>query len=157
MPAGFPIGAHRDPIRVRRLHVVVGRMRIGAGDDDQAQLPATGHEFTKHVALAKPGAAVMERHLRRIIGHATPRAEAHRVRAGALEVVEPELGIELARVILDERELRPAHGFVHPARRRRSHRRRVDGIKLRAWPSSEREQRAAGTSGLKEATAVHGD
>ena len=121
------------------------------------QLPATGHEFTKHVVFAKPRTAMMERHLRRIIGHATSRAEAHRVGAGALEVFEPELGIELARVILDQRELRPAHGLVHPTRRRRSHRWRIGGVKLGPWPSCDRDRCAGNTRGLQETSTVHGD
>ena len=37
VPAGLPVGVHRDPVRVRRLHVVVGGVRIGAGDDDHAR------------------------------------------------------------------------------------------------------------------------
>src|SRR5208283_2114518 len=32
MPARLAVGGHGDPIRMRGLHVIVGRVRIGAGD-----------------------------------------------------------------------------------------------------------------------------
>lgn len=117
MPTRLARGVHRNPIRMRRLHVIVGRVRVGAGDDDHAQFTAAGDDFAEGIGLAKPLAAVVKRNLRRVIRHAPTGAEANRVGARALEVIEPELRVELARVILHERELRPAHRFVHPTRR----------------------------------------
>ena len=117
MAARFARRIHRNPIRVRRLHVVVGRVRIGAADDDHTQPAAAGNEFAEEVAIAKPRATVVERELGRVIRHAAARAEADRVGVSASEVIEPELEVELAWVIIDERELCPAHRSVHPTRR----------------------------------------
>ena len=116
---GRPSRVHRDPVRVRRLHVVVGGVRVGAGDDDHAEPPAAGDELAEHVAVAQPRAAVVERNLRRVVGHAAAGAQAGRVGVGAPEVVEPEADVELRRVVLDQGELRPAHRAGDPGRRGR--------------------------------------
>src|SRR5208337_3775797 len=73
-------------------------------------------QLTEDVAVAQPSAAVVQRDLRRIVGHTAPGAEADGVTVRAAEVVEPESRVKLAGVILDQGELRPAHRAVHPAR-----------------------------------------
>ena len=47
VPARLARGVHGNPIRVRRLHIVVGRVRVSAGDDDHAQLAAARDELAK--------------------------------------------------------------------------------------------------------------
>ena len=86
----LPVGVHRDPVRVRVVHVLVDRVRIGARDDDHVQLAAAGHQVAERVAVAQPLAAVVQRDLRRIVGDAAAGAQAGRVGMGAPEVVEPE-------------------------------------------------------------------
>ena len=76
MPAFVSVGIHRDPIRMRFGGVIVGRVRIGAHDDDHAEFAATSDEFAEHVAIAEPRAAMMKGNLRRIIRHATAAAQA---------------------------------------------------------------------------------
>ena len=105
-----------NPLGMRLLRVVIGGVRIGARDDDHPELAAAGDEFAEHIALAEPRAAVVKRNRRRIIRDTPAAAEAHGVRFRARKIIEPELEIEFARlrVVLDERELRPAHGLVDP-------------------------------------------
>ena len=62
--ARLAVRVHRDPVGVRRLHVVVGRVRVGAGDDDHAEPAAAGDQLAEHVAVAEPRAAVVEGDLR---------------------------------------------------------------------------------------------
>src|SRR5215510_3238171 len=116
MATGLSLGGDLNPIGVRLLHVVVCRVRIGAGDHNHPELATPGHEIAEHVACTEPGAAVMQWNLRGIIRDTTAGAQADRVGFRALEVVEPELEIELARVVFDQRELRPSHRLVHPRR-----------------------------------------
>src|ERR1017187_8849369 len=100
MPTFISAGVHRDPIRVRSGNVIVSRVRIGARDDDYAEFPATGDEFTQDVTITEPLAAMMKRNLRGIIRDATATAQTNRVRLCALEIIQPEREIELAGVIL---------------------------------------------------------
>ena len=79
MPARLALRVDRDPVRMRRLHVVVGGMRVGADEHDHAQLAAARDQFAEHVAVAQPCAAVMKRNLRGIVGHAAPAAQADAV------------------------------------------------------------------------------
>ena len=60
------------------------------------------------------GAAMMKGNLGGIIRDATAGAQADGVRLCALEIIEPELQIELAGIVFDQRELRPAHGPIDP-------------------------------------------
>jgi hypothetical protein len=81
---------------MRLLHVVVGRVRIGARDDDHAELAAAGDQFAEGIASPSHCAAMMQRTL---VGNSAT----HRPRSGngvglrALEVIEPELRIELCQ------------------------------------------------------------
>ena len=114
MATRLAAGINCDPIGVSVLNIIISRMRICPGDDDHAELATAAHEFTKRVGVAKPLAAVMERDLCRIIGDATAGAKADRIGFRALEVVEPETRVELARIVFDKGELGPAHRFVDP-------------------------------------------
>ena len=101
MPSWFTVGCDGDPIRMRCLHVIVGGMRISSCDYDHSQLAASLHQIAKRVAGSEPLAAMMKRHLGRVIRHATSRAQANGVRLRALEIIEPELQVKLAWIILD--------------------------------------------------------
>ena len=68
------------------------------------------HQFAEAVAVAQILAAVVERNFGRIVGHATAGGKTGRVGMSPAEVIEPERGIVLARIVFDQRELRPAHG-----------------------------------------------
>ena len=120
VPARRAVGADVDPVGVRLLHVVVRRVRIGARDDDHAELATAGHEIAERIAVAEPLAAMMERHRGRVVRDASAGAQAHGVGLRAAEVVEPERRVELPRIVLDERELRPAHRTVDPRGIRRA-------------------------------------
>ena len=116
VPARLAARVHRDPSRMRVMDVVVSRMRVRAGEDDHAELATTGDQIAERILVAEPLTAMVERHLGRVIRDAAAGAQTNRVRACALEIVEPELRIELAGVILDECELRPTHRSVCPGR-----------------------------------------
>ena len=118
----LPCGVHRDPVRMGVVDVLVRRVRIGAGEHHHAHLAAAGHEFAEGIARAEPLAAIVQRDLGGIVGDATPRAQTSGIGVRALEVVQPEARIVLAGVVLDQRQLRPPHGTVEPARRLRSRR-----------------------------------
>ncbi len=105
----------RDPIRVRLPDVLISGVRIGPGDDVHAELAAAGDQISEWVGVAEPAAAVMKGDPRGIKSHASTGAETSGIGVGAFEVVEPELKIELAGVIFNESELRPAHGAIDPA------------------------------------------
>jgi hypothetical protein len=114
MPAFGARGIDGDPIRMRIVHVLMRRVRIGARNHDHVQLPAAEHQFAERVTLAEPLAAIMQRNFRRVIGDASTRAEAGGIGMGALEIIKPEAGIVLARIVFDQRQLRPAHRPVEP-------------------------------------------
>ena len=115
--AWLVICVHGDPIRVRVTYVIVGGMRVGAGDHHHAQSATPGDQFAEWIRIAEPLTAVVERHNRRIIRDATAGAQTGRVGAGAFEVIEPELRIEFAGIIFNEGKLCPAHGPVDPVGR----------------------------------------
>src|SRR5207248_4034954 len=119
MPPRLAGRVHGNPIGMRLLHVVIGRVWISPRDDDHSQLTTAGNQLAEHVALAKPGTAVVKGDFCWVIRYAAARTKTDRIGLGPLEVVEPELQVELTRVVLHERELSPAHRLVHPARRRR--------------------------------------
>jgi hypothetical protein len=75
--------------------------------------PATS--TSKRIAVAHPGAAMMQRNFGGIVGDDAAGAEGGGVGVKPPEVVDPELGIEAAGIVLDQRELRPAHGPIEPA------------------------------------------
>src|SRR5439155_24818854 len=108
------VRAHSNPVRMGVVNVVVGGLWVGAGDDYHAKLATASDEVAERVGIAEPLTAVMKGNRCRVIRDATARAQAGCVRRGALEVIEPELRIELAGVVLDEGELRPAHWAVNP-------------------------------------------
>ena len=60
---GLPVGVDGDPVGVRLVDVVVGRVRVGAREDDHAELAAAGDQLAERVAVAQPAAAVVERNL----------------------------------------------------------------------------------------------
>ncbi len=149
--AGPPVFVHRDPVRVRRLHVVVGGVRIGAGDDHHPELATPGDELAEHVAAAQPRAAVVEGDLGRVVGDAAAGAQAGGVGVRALEVVEPERDVELHRVVLDQGELRPAHRLVDPRRRERlALRHGVPGSRPGPRGAAERDRRPGERGGPEE-------
>ena len=112
----LPGGVDGDPVGVRRADVVVGGVRVGPREHDHAELPAAFDQLAERVAVAQEAAAVVERDLRGVVGDAAAGAEARSVAMGAAEVVEPERQVEPARVVLDQRQLSPAHRAVDPAR-----------------------------------------
>ena len=60
MPALLAAGIDGDPVGVCLLDVVIGRVRVGPRDDGHAQLAAAGDQVAERVAVAQPGAAVVE-------------------------------------------------------------------------------------------------
>src|SRR6266702_2412862 len=112
--ARISLGVYCDAVWVRGLGVVIGCVRIGADEHRHAKFAAAGDEFAEHVAIVEPGAAVMKRNLGGIVSDATSTAETDAVGARALEVVEPEGGVEVGWIVLDQCELRPTHGFGRP-------------------------------------------
>ena len=101
---------------MRVVHVLVRRELIGARDDDHADPTASLEEIAERVAVAHPRAAVMERHRRGVVRDDAAGAQAGGVGMDASKIVEPELRIESARIVFDERQLRPAHRPIEPVR-----------------------------------------
>ena len=79
MAARLAVGFHGDPVRMCVEDILVRGVRIHARDDVHAEFAAAGHHFAKRVAVAEELAAVVQRNLSRIEGHASARAEADRV------------------------------------------------------------------------------
>ncbi len=149
--AGPTVPAHRDPVRVRRLHVVVGGVRIGAGDDHHPEVATPGDELAEHVAAAQPRTAVVEGDRGRVVGDAAAGAQAGGVGVRALEGVEPERDVELHRVVFDQGELRPAHGLVDPrGRERLALRHGVPGRRPGPRGAAERDRRSGERGGPEE-------
>ena len=139
---------------MRLPHVVAHRVRIGARDHVHTEGAAAGDERAEWIGLTEPCAAMMQWDRSRIVGDDPARAERCSIGVEAAEVVEPELRVEAAWVVLDERELYPAHRPIEPptegvARRHdclRGQRRIGAGSERRGPKRSER----SGTGGLKE-------
>src|SRR5207253_9118867 len=91
-----------------------GRMRISACNHYHSKFARTGDEVAERVTLFQPLAAVMQGDAGRVVGNTATGAEADRIGLCSLEVFKPEAGIELAWVILNQGNLRPAHRFVNP-------------------------------------------
>ena len=122
------VGGDGDPVRVRGLDVLADRVGVRARDHLHPERAAPGHERAERIAVSQPRAAVVQRYFRRVVGDDAARAQRRGVGVQAAEVVEPEPGIELARVVLDQRQLHPAHGPVEPAVGRRRDRRVHAGL-----------------------------
>ncbi len=119
-PMAVRLAGARDgnPVRVGFPHFLARRVRIGARDDVHPERAAAGDERAERIVLAEPRAAMVQRHFRRVVGDDAAGAQAGGVRADAAEVVEPELRLEAAGIVFDERELDPAHGPIEPAGQR---------------------------------------
>ena len=117
--APAPLSVHGDPVWMRVVDVLMSGVWIGARDDVHPERATAGNELTERVAIAKEPAAMVERDFRRVVGHAPAGRQAGRVGVSALEVIEPELRVVLAGVVLDERQLCPSHRLVVPAGGRR--------------------------------------
>ncbi len=114
MAAGIAFGVDGYPVGVGGPGVVVGGVGVGADEDGHVEFAAAGDELAEDVAVVEPGAAMMEGDFGGVIGDTASSAETDTVGAGALEVVEPEGGVEVDGVVFDEGELGPALGFGGP-------------------------------------------
>ena len=94
--------------------VRVNGMRIGARQHHHIQRAAPGDQIAERVTIAQPRTAVMQRDVGGIVGHVAARTQARAVGVDAAEVVEPEVHVETAGVVLRQRQLRPAQRFVEP-------------------------------------------
>ena len=128
VPARLAVGVDGNPIGMRACHVVAGRVRVGAGDHLHPHRAAAANQLAERIAGAEPGAAVMERHVGRVVGDDAAGAEAGSVGMDAAEVVEPEGEIDAAGIVLHEHQLRPAHRLVAPRRRGRPRTDRRGGL-----------------------------
>jgi hypothetical protein len=101
MPALVARCIDRDPIGMRFVHLLMRRVRIGAGNYGHVQFAASRHQIAERIGVMQPLAAVMQRNLRRVIGYRSSCAQAGRVGVSALKVVEPEGKIILAGIVFD--------------------------------------------------------
>src|SRR3954462_14708137 len=111
----FAVGIHGNPIGMGCLDVVVGGVRISAGNDDHSLLAAARYEFAEWISVCEPLAAMMKGNRRRVISDAAAGAQTGGVPFSATEIIEPELRIELSGIVLDKRQLGPPHWFIDPA------------------------------------------
>src|SRR5689334_2289782 len=100
MTPRLSIGPNGNPIRVRCLDIVVGGVRISPRNHDHPEFSTASHEFAKRIAVTEPLTAVMIRNFCWIIGNASAGAQANGIGLRSLEVIEPELRTEFARIIL---------------------------------------------------------
>ena len=107
---------HGDPVRMRLPHIVAHGVRIGARDDAHVERAAAGDERAEGIRLTHPRAAMVERDRGRVVRDDAAGAERGGIGVEPPEVVEPELRVEPARVVLDQRELHPPHRAIEPAR-----------------------------------------
>ena len=103
-----------NPIRVRGLHLIANGMWIRPRDDVHAQAATSRNQRPERIGTAQPGAAMVERHLRRVVGDNAAGAERRGVGVKAAEVVDPELRIETAGIVFDQRQLHPTHRTIEP-------------------------------------------
>jgi hypothetical protein len=153
MPIGLAVARHRNPVRVGGAHLVAHGMRIGARDDMHPQRAAARDERAERIALAQPCAAMVQGHLSRVVRDDAAGAQACGVGADAAEVVEPELRIEAARIVLDERELDPAHRPIEPAGQRVARPHRCRRALRRIRRRTKRGERASAAGQCQEVTA----
>ncbi len=104
-----PQGVKKAP-----MAILVHGMGVCARHDNHAQLAASGDEIAKRVPSFQPGAPVVQRNPGGIVRNTAAGAEARGIGVNTLEVVEPCLETEPARIILDQRQLRPSHGALKP-------------------------------------------
>src|SRR5258708_5877841 len=95
----------KDPVDAIARHdlfadVVVGRVWVGAREDDHAELAAARDQIAERIAVGQPPTAVMRGDLGGVVGDAAAGAQAGGVAMSAFEVVEPERQVERAWVVL---------------------------------------------------------
>ena len=153
---GMAFGVDGDPVGMGGFGIVPGGVGIGADEHGHAELAAAGNEIAEAVAIAEPGAAMVEGNLGGVVGDAASAADAGALGAGALKVVEPEMGVVVDGIVFDQRELEPAHGPGGPVGNRGWRGR--DGF----WPEggwsdgSKGGAGAGGGGGLEELAAGEG-
>ena len=151
---GSPLRRHGNPVGVRRPHLVADGVGIGARDDVHPERAAAGDERAERIAVPQPRAAMVQRHFRRVVRDDAAGAQAGGVGAHAAEVVEPELRIEAAGIVLDERELDPAHRPIEPPGQRVARPRRTRRGALWSLPQrTQRGERAAGAGDFQKMAA----
>ncbi len=152
MAAWIAFGVDGDPVGVGGFGVVVGGVGVGADEDGHVLFATAGDELAEDVTVVKPGAAMVKGDVGGVVGDAASAAETDSVAAGALEVVEPEVEIEVCGVVFDQGELGPALRLRGPGR---------DGFYGRGTLSPEvswgkSEGRSCGCGGLQKFTAREG-
>jgi hypothetical protein len=103
-----------NPIRVGGLHLVADGMWIRPRQDVHAQVPTSRYQRSEGIGTAQPGAAMVKRHLRRVVSDNAAGAERGGVGVKAAEVIDPELRIETARIVFNQRQLHPTHRTIEP-------------------------------------------
>ena len=115
VPQRRAVARRRDPVGVGGAHLVADGVRIGTRDDLHALRAAARDQRPERIAVAKPCAAMVQRNLGRVVGDDAAGAQRGSVGVKPAEVVEPELRIEAPGIVLDQRQLHPAHRPIEPA------------------------------------------
>ena len=118
MAIWLSVALDRNPVRVRRLHLLAHRVRIGPRHHVHVERAASRHQRAEGIGPAQPGAAMVERHFRRVVGDNAAGAERRGVGVKAAEVIDPELRIETAGIVFDQRQLHPTHRSIEPTLQR---------------------------------------
>src|SRR5690606_36160233 len=90
-------------------------------DDVHSELTTAVVKRTKRVTITQIRAASMQRQIRWVVGEITSGADRRAVGVDPLKVLQPELRVETARVIIDECQVGEAHRALEPVRRCRAH------------------------------------
>src|SRR6185437_8880171 len=105
----------RDPIRMRAVYILMACVGIRPRDHIHSQCPAPLHEVTEGISIPQPLTAIVHRDFGRIERHHSARTEASGINMQPLEVIEPELRIVVAWIILNKAHLGPTHRTVVPS------------------------------------------
>src|SRR6185312_3088503 len=97
------------------IDILMNSVGVGARDDVHAQAAAAFHHLAEWIAVPQPFAAVVHGDPGGIERDASTGAKTSAIDMTAPEVIEPEVGIVVAGIVLYKSHLRPAHGTVIPA------------------------------------------
>ncbi len=107
----------RDPLGPLLDDVSVHRVRVHPGHHGHPARAGQVDDLAEQVPVAQVGAAMVHRHLGRVVRDVAARADADRGGRRPLDDVGPLVEVEVQRVVLHEGELGPAVGAVQSGAR----------------------------------------
>ena len=112
------VGLAGDPFRVRLPGLAIGGVVIHARGDDESHAPAAFHEVPERIGVAQPFVAFVIWNLSGIEGDDAAGVPTGGIHVGPFQIVQPEIEIHFARIVLHQVHGQPAHGAPVPVRGR---------------------------------------